>query len=158
WDRDVSHDLWLLLLVPVGGPVLFFIIAWVVGGFRKTASRASPQSEPAPHRSTGDYYSVIARAVSELPDNTIDARKALYDRLRTAFATQVDGQDPSWIKNERRTLERAICRVEATSPPRGNRYQPASTVLLIASVIFSPALWVMDFTSMSLNWVVARLP
>jgi hypothetical protein len=171
-SRHAAEVFWWLLLVPIGGPILLLVIAWVIAGFQRralgvdkaplipTENKAVPQPKSAPHRSTGDYYSVIARGVSKLPDNTVEARQALYDRARTAFAAQLDGHDPSWIEYERRTFERAIRRVEAVSPPRSNRqtYGPASTVLLIASIIFSPILWVMDFTSMSLHWVVARLP
>jgi hypothetical protein len=174
-SRHAAEVFWWLLLVPVGGPILLLVIAWVIAGFQRralgvdkahlipTEDKAAPQPKSAPHRSTGEYYSVIARGVSKLPDNTVEARHDLYDRVRTAFAAQLHGRDPSWIKYERRMLERAIRQVELRSPRRWNRsrlqvYRPASTVLLITSIIFSPILWVMDFTSMSLHWVVARLP
>jgi hypothetical protein len=173
-SRHAAEAFWWLLLVPVGGPILLLVIAWVVAGFQKkplgvdeaTEDKAAPQSDSsAPHRPTGDYYSVIARGVSKLPDNTVEARYDLYDRARTSFAAQLNGHDPSWIKYERRTFERAIRQVELKSPRRWNRsqwqtYGPASTFLLIASIIYSRfiPLWAMDCTSMSLYWVVARLP
>jgi len=168
-SRHAAEAFWWLLLVPVCSPILLLVIAWVIAGFRKSAlgvDKAHPiptevkstsQATSASHRSTGDYYSVIARGVSRLPDNTVEARRALYDRARTAFAAQMDGRPPSWIKYERRTLEKAIRQVELASPRRLNRYGPASTLLLIASM-YVPVLWAMDFTSMSLHWVVARLP
>jgi hypothetical protein len=42
--------------------------------------------------------------------------------------------------------------------PKPQTYKPASTALLIASLIFAGGLWALDCTSMSLHWVVARLP
>jgi hypothetical protein len=152
-SRHAADALWWLLVVPVGGPILLLVIVWVVAGFRKSALGAHPiPTEAATHRSTGDYYAVIAQAVSRLPDNTVEARHDLYDRTRTTFTAQLDGQDPSWIKYERRTLERAIRQVESMSAVKqrnGQTYRPASTILLIASIFF-PGLWAMDFTSMSL--------
>ena len=153
-----TADVFWLLLVP-GGPILFLVIIWVVAGFRKSALGAHPiPTEAAPHRSTADYWPVIAQAVSELPDNTVEARQALYDRARTTFTAQLNGQDPSWIKYERRTMEGAIRQVELTVP-KPQTYKPASTALLVVSLIFANKLWVQDFTSMSLYWVVGgRLP
>jgi hypothetical protein len=163
-SRHAAETFWSLLLVPIGGPILLLVIVWVVAGFRKSALGVDKAhvipTKAATHRSTGDYYSVIAQAVVGLPDNTVEARQALYDRARTTFTAQLDGQDPSWIKYERRTLERAIRQVESMSAVKQRSrqtYKPASTILLIASIFF-PALWVWDFTSMSLYWVVARLP
>ena len=153
-----AADAFWLLLVPIGGPILFLVIAWVVAGFRKSALGAHPiPTEAAAHRSIEDYCSVIAQAVSELPDNTVEARQALYDRARTTFTAQLNGQDPSWIKYERRTLESAIRQVES-SAPKPQTYKPASTALLVASLIFGNKLWALDCTLMSLHWVVARLP
>jgi len=168
--RHAAEAFWWLLMVPIGGPILFLVIAWVVAGFRKKTAlrvdtapedKAVPQSErSASHRSTGDYYSIIAGAVFKLPDNTVEARQALYDRARTAFAAQLDGQDPSWTAHERRTLERAIGQVESMSTlkqrSRRQTYNPASTIILIASIFF-PKVWLIDFTCVSLYWV-ARLP
>jgi hypothetical protein len=150
-SRHAAAAFWSLLVVPVGGPILFLVIAWVIGGFRKSALGAHPiPTEAATHRSTGDYYSVIAQAVFGLPDNTVEARQALYDRARTTFTAQLDGHDQSWIKDERRTLERAIRQVESMSAGKQRSrqtYRPASTILLIASMFF-PGLWAIDCTSM----------
>jgi hypothetical protein len=148
-----AADAFWLLLVPVG----FLVIVWVVAGFQKSALGAHPiPTEAAAHRSTDDYWPVIAQAVFELPDNSVEARQALYDRARTTFTAQLNGQDPSWIKYERRTLESAIRLVESTVP-KPQTYKPASTALLVASLIFAGSLWVQDCTSMSLHWVVPRL-
>jgi len=39
YDPDVAAEaFWRLLAVPVGGPILFLVIAWVVAGFSKSAS------------------------------------------------------------------------------------------------------------------------
>ena len=62
------------------------------------------------------YYELLAPAVARLEENTGDARRALYDRARTALAAQLRGVDPppdnSDIIRERLALEDAICNVE----------------------------------------------
>jgi len=64
-----------------------------------------------------DYYSLIARAVSGLENNTQDFRRALYDLARTAQSTQLKNMDPplseTEISLECLALEGAIRRVEA---------------------------------------------
>jgi hypothetical protein len=76
---------------------------------RKKEEAAVRSNPPA------DYHSLIARVVSELADNTPDARQALYDRARTALATQLRGKhrSTSQIVVEQRALEATIRRVEA---------------------------------------------
>jgi putative ABC transport system permease protein len=61
-----------------------------------------------------DYYSLIARAVAGLPDNTSKTRHALYQRARTAFAAHLPGSALSEadIVAHRLSLEQAIRRVE----------------------------------------------
>jgi hypothetical protein len=62
------------------------------------------------------YYDLLAPAVARLKENTGDARRALYDRARTALIAQQRGVDPplanSDIIRERLALEDAICNVE----------------------------------------------
>jgi len=62
------------------------------------------------------YYELLAPAVARLEENTGDARRALYDRARTALVAQLRGVDPlldnSDIIGERLALEDAICNVE----------------------------------------------
>jgi hypothetical protein len=62
------------------------------------------------------YYELLAPAVARLEENTGDARRALYDRARTALVAQLRGPDPpldnSDIIRERLALEDAICNVE----------------------------------------------
>jgi hypothetical protein len=62
------------------------------------------------------YYQLLAPAVARLDENTGDARRALYDRARTALVAKLRGVDPpldnSDIIRERLALEDAICNVE----------------------------------------------
>src|SRR5581483_7363302 len=64
-----------------------------------------------------DYYPLVARAVSGLDKNTGEARRALYERARTALVAQLRGLKPpmseSEITRERLNLEEAIRKVEA---------------------------------------------
>ena len=64
-----------------------------------------------------DYHPLIARAVDGLERSTGEARRALYERARTALVTQLRGVDPplseSEITKERLALEDAIRKVEA---------------------------------------------
>lgn len=69
-----------------------------------------------------DYYPLIARAVSGLEKNTGEARRALYERARTALVAQLRGVSPSLeeseITRERLALEEAIRKVEAEAARR----------------------------------------
>jgi hypothetical protein len=84
-------------------------------GFSAT-EEAAPQSETTSFQSTADYYSVIARAVSRLPNNTREARQALYDRAGVALAAELlHGENPvsdAQLVSERIAFERAIRKVE----------------------------------------------
>ena len=63
-----------------------------------------------------DYFPPIQRAVQNLSPNTLDARRALYDKARAALLKQLRGADPalteSQITKERLLLEDAIRRIE----------------------------------------------
>ncbi len=63
-----------------------------------------------------DYYPLIARAVSGLDKSTGEARRALYERARTALLAQLRGVTPALseadVTRERLALEEAIRRVE----------------------------------------------
>src|SRR5271156_2731650 len=64
-----------------------------------------------------DYHPLIARAVEGLDKSSGEARRALYERARTALVTQLRSVDPplseSEITKERLALEDAIRKVEA---------------------------------------------
>jgi hypothetical protein len=66
-----------------------------------------------------DYYPVLARAVSRLANNSVQARQDLYEHARAIIVAELGKQDPprsaSEIKLERAALETAIRRVEAES-------------------------------------------
>jgi hypothetical protein len=64
-----------------------------------------------------DFYPILARAIAGLPDKLPDARRAVYDRARTALVAQLRGLDPplgeAEIMRERLSLDEAVARVEA---------------------------------------------
>src|SRR3954466_3468137 len=64
-----------------------------------------------------DYHPLIARAVAGLERNTGDARRALYERARTALVAQLRSVTPalseSDVTRERLALEEAVRKVEA---------------------------------------------
>ena len=70
-----------------------------------------------------DYYPLLARALSALPDRSPALRKAVYDRARSALLAQLRSLDPpiseSDIDLERQALDQAIARLEAehADPP-----------------------------------------
>lgn len=161
--RYASSAFWSLLIVPIGAPILFFVIVWIISGFRKSNGE-TPQSEPPSQRSTVDYYGLITRAVAELNGNITEVRETLYERVRTVLVTQLRRQEPpvsiSQIEIEQAALESAIGQFEKNEQReerlRTRKLKKASTALLIASM-FAPGLWALDFTAMSIYWV-ARLP
>ena len=66
--------------------------------------------------SMGDYYTLIARAVLALSDNTADARQNLYERARVALTSSLIRHHPPMseadFERERSALEAAMTRVE----------------------------------------------
>lgn len=64
-----------------------------------------------------DFYPILARAVAGLPENTPEARRAIFDRARAALVAQLRGLDPplseAEIMRERLTLDEAVARIEA---------------------------------------------
>ncbi len=76
-----------------------------------------------------DYYPLIARAVAGLEKNSGDARRALYERARTALVAQLRSVNPPLSENdvtrERLALEESIRKVEAEAA-RKNWVDPAN--------------------------------
>jgi lipoprotein-anchoring transpeptidase ErfK/SrfK len=73
-----------------------------------------------------DYYSVLARVTSALDPNTVDARRAVYDRARLAVMDA--GLSSAETSEERSALEEAITRIETEAarphpPPASLRRQ-----------------------------------
>ena len=70
---------------------------------------------PSEVRSRSAYYSVIACAVSRLPNNTRDARLALYDRAEIALTVELLKEpeiSDEQAAVERLAFERAIIKIE----------------------------------------------
>ncbi len=80
-----------------------------------------------------DYYPLIARAVAGLDNSTGEARRALYERARTALVTQLRGVVPALseadITRERLALEEAIRKVEAEAARRPRADVPHSDLV-----------------------------
>jgi hypothetical protein len=78
-------------------------------------NEAAAQSEVRSAPITSDYYPVLTRAVCQLPNNTREARQALYDRAEVALVAELL-QDPqvseAQVAGERRAFERAIRMIE----------------------------------------------
>lgn len=77
-----------------------------------------------------DYYPLIARAIAGLDASaTGEARRALYERARTALIAQLRGVEPplseSEITRERLALEEAVRKVESEAAHRARSPQPA---------------------------------
>jgi hypothetical protein len=170
-QRYVDEALRSLLIVPIGAPIIFVILVWVVAGFQKSALRSDvPKAEPTPASppSSVDFYPIIARAVASLADNTPEARQAVYERARSILLTQLSEQltPDTQIAREQKALEAATEKVEMNWPAglsksfRG-RKQTRNNQLKIAPKSREPIIWqrasLIDVTCMSLWWV-ARLP
>jgi hypothetical protein len=113
--RSVSAAFWSLLIVPVGGPILFLVILWVVAGFREAGAstgearremRRSPIHEQEPRQasihdkihdkqaSSGKaQLSSEAEAVTKKLEHLMADEKAQNDRLPQAIRSQVLGGD-----------------------------------------------------------------
>src|SRR6202012_1642257 len=86
-----------------------------------------------------DYYPLIARAIAGLdPSAPGEARRALYERARSALIAQLRSVDPplseSEITRERLSLEEAVRKVESEAAQRardaragGDTTRPAGT-------------------------------
>jgi len=64
-----------------------------------------------------DFHPILARAIAGLTDKSPEARRAVYDRARTALVAQLRSLDPPLseadITRERLSLDEAVSRIEA---------------------------------------------
>jgi hypothetical protein len=56
-----------------------------------------------------DYYSVIANAISRSSSQTDEARRAIYERARTALREALRDYEPPLLANEQVALEASAC-------------------------------------------------
>lgn len=77
-----------------------------------------------------DYHSVLQRAIANLPQNTGQARREIYDKARKALVRQLESFDPplppSEITAQRLALEEAIRRIEGEVMRRSPAARPAA--------------------------------
>lgn len=68
-----------------------------------------------------DYYPLLAKAVAALPNSTPEARRAIYERARTALIGQLRRMEPpvpeADLDREAEALEAAVARIEAEFEP-----------------------------------------
>jgi hypothetical protein len=77
-----------------------------------------------------DYYPLLAKAVAGLPNSTPDARRAIYERARTALLGQLRRLEPpvpeADVERESKALEIAVARLEAELAPPESEPEKAS--------------------------------
>ena len=77
-----------------------------------------------------EYFPLLDRAVSGLPDQTTEARRSIYDRARAALIGQLRSVQPPIgeedIERENKALDEAIARIEAryAAPIEPRRIEP----------------------------------
>lgn len=105
-----------------------------------------------------DYYPVLARAISGLPSNDRQARRALYARARTIVTEQLrDGGRSAAVEvlREQAALEAAIGRIEAeTRPARLPLNGKTSAPLVGKRVAIAPAGRRIENTARSLSKIL----
>ncbi|MBS7705293.1 histidine kinase [Chelatococcus asaccharovorans] len=75
-----------------------------------------------------DYYTLLQRAISGLPENTPETRGAIYERARTVLVQQLRKVEPPLpeadIDREYAALDLVIARIEAEARPREDAAWP----------------------------------
>jgi hypothetical protein len=167
-------DLFLyLLLPPVALAISIAAVIWIGLGFKRSSrvAKSAPWTRqilqgqnhvpniPNPADTSDKYYQLLSNAFSQLDNRDWEQRLAIYNKVRTILSDQLSDQGKARAKVERRALETAIAKIDAeqrSQEREEHRAAPASTVLLVFSLIF-PGIWIMDLTCVSLYWI-ARLP
>lgn len=90
-----------------------------------------------------DYYSLLARAVGNLPDSNPVTRRAIYERARAALLGQLRGLDPpapeADIGRESTALDSAIARLEIEIDSKAQPLNIGVPVPAPQPVSFTPA-------------------
>jgi hypothetical protein len=73
-----------------------------------TLARLQCAIEPDPSSMSDDYHSIIARAVSRLPNKTDEARTAIYERARAALRETLHNYDPPLSETEIANVQSAL--------------------------------------------------
>ena len=99
--HSVSGAFWSLLIVPVGGPILFWAIVWVLAGFRKleanrSAARSEPRQSPI-HEKYAAFRGTPAAPKIQAAFRKLDHVK--LDHLMTDEGAQLEGL-PEPIRSE----------------------------------------------------------
>jgi class 3 adenylate cyclase len=97
-------------------------------GVRETVTLYRIIEETSRGHSKSSYDRLIARAVSGLETNTLEARKAVYERARKGLMAQLRFNQPALstadITNDRLLLEEAIRRVEIEAARNSQTEEP----------------------------------
>ena len=85
-----------------------------------------------------DFYPVLSRAIAGLPEQTAEARRAVYDRAKLVLVTQLRNVDPpiseADIMRQRLALDDVIARIERDYQPAGPAPQPVPPVPAAAPI------------------------
>ena len=60
-----------------------------------------------------DYYAVLKRTLSSLPENTGEARRGVYEKARAALVRQLEGFDPALMAGRINTSFEDVAEVAA---------------------------------------------
>jgi len=90
-----------------------------------------------------DFYPLLDRAIRGLPDNTPEARNALFARARDVLLAQLRGMDPPLpeadIAHELAALDDVIARIEREQGGEGRGGQPPAPAVSPAPAASAPS-------------------